>query len=110
MRMALYTGVSPCGGRGDARSVIGEAKSTKVAAILPQSRNLMARLPRRQPVTPAMAAVAERSTGVEGAGGGGAVGGTGGGGGAVPGGWRPGMVGGVVRGGRARGARAGACG
>ena len=33
----------------------------KVAAILPQSRNLRARLPRRQPVTTAMASVAQRS-------------------------------------------------
>ncbi len=32
-----------------------------MAAILPQSRNLRARLPRRQPVTTAMASVAQRS-------------------------------------------------
>ena len=37
------------------------AKSMKVAAILPQSRNLRARLPRRQPVTTPMASVAQRS-------------------------------------------------
>ena len=39
----------------------GRPRSMKVAAILPQSRNLRARLPRRQPVTTAMASVAQRS-------------------------------------------------
>ncbi len=36
-------------------------RSTKVAAILPQSRSFSARLPTRQPVTTPMASVAQRS-------------------------------------------------
>ena len=57
---ALLGGFEGGDADGACRRLSGE-QSTKVAAILPQSRNLMARLPRRQPVTTAMASVAQRS-------------------------------------------------
>src|SRR5580700_630188 len=43
------------------RTALPVLTSTNVAATFPQSRNFRARLPKRQPVTTAMASVAQRS-------------------------------------------------